>query len=149
MHITPRPSGRGKPTFTKILCFALEEVCNNLRLFISHKMPATSHYLCDHVAAAKLFGELFGCWPGRTCAIVAFEEEYRHTQLVAVSSHECPILSVGSVQTKSSSQLFGSCISARVMPHDCIGHCLLVLCKAAEECDFKIGIFMAANKPFG
>jgi len=56
MHIMPRPSGRGKPPFTKILCFALEEVGNNLRLFFSHKMPATSHYLCDHVAAAKLFG---------------------------------------------------------------------------------------------
>src|SRR5258708_34517794 len=105
MHIMPRPSGRGKPPFTKILCFALEEVGNNLRLFISHKMPATSHYLCDHVAAAKLFGELFGCWPGLTGAIVAFEKDYRHIQLVAVRSHEYPILSVGSVQTKSSSQL--------------------------------------------
>jgi hypothetical protein len=50
------PMHIGKPPFTKILCFALEEVGNNLRLFISHKMPATSHYLCDHVAAAKLFG---------------------------------------------------------------------------------------------
>ena len=69
-------------------------------------------------------------------------------EFVSVSPHECLVLAIRSVQAKSRSQLFRSCISARIVTHDRIGHCLLVLCKAAEERGFKIGILMAANKPF-
>src|SRR5260221_10544820 len=61
-----------------LLRLVLEEIGNNVWLLISHKMPATYHYLCGHVTAAKLSGKLFGCWPRLTRAIIAFEEEYRH-----------------------------------------------------------------------
>src|SRR5258708_34066971 len=96
-------------------------------------MPATSHYLCDHVAAAKLFGELFGCWPGLTGAIGAFEKDYRHIQRVAVISHEYPILSVGSVQTKSNSQWFAICRRGSELPPDCIENRLLFSLNARKD----------------
>ncbi len=69
-------------------------------------------------------------------------------QFVSVCPHECLVLAIRSVQAKPRSQLFGSGIRARVVTHDRIGHRSLVLCKAAEERGFKIGILMAANKPF-
>src|SRR5437879_10365177 len=111
-------------------------------------MPTACRYLCDHLATTKLFGELISRTPTLTVAIVTLDEEERHIQLVAVRSHEDPVLLIGSIQAKPSSQLFGNGIGARVMTHVCVCHCLLVLCEAKEECPFKVGVLTTTNKPF-
>src|SRR5579859_939639 len=110
-------------------------------------MPTACRYLYDHLATTKLFGEFIGRWPRLTCAIVSLDKEERHIQLVAVRSHESPVLLIGSIQAQPGSQLFGSCIGARVVTHVGVCHGLLVLGEAKEEGLFKVGVLTTTNKP--
>lgn len=81
--------------------------------------------------------------------MVTLDEQERYIQLVAVRSHEDPVLLIGSIQAKPSSQLFRQLIGARVVTHVCVCHGLLVLCEVQEECPFKVGVLTTTNKPFG